>query len=611
MGLWLLLGGVGLLVFGGIAAAAVYFLVFAKPAPHLARYVPKTTTVYIEMPSLKKSMISAAGIKPLDNSRVDEKQMMEDTITAFANSFMLTPDEARAVVGGIDSASVAFRDTSGKMTGAVTIQFSSTGAAEKLLKSSRFIDMGSYGSGDSKRYTLDRRPSSSTSGGRASFLEEGLNDMNVDKASKKDRLVWFPKNKLLVLGDDEFVMDMSSVQGNNLDSLEKSESYIKAKKTFESGSDVAFFFDTHDLDNVHDKAVTKALASYLANRDPVTGAIKIVKAGVMMDVHATLSGTGMPPEDLYPKASKLTYPKRLPADTVGYMAFSTKTKLSGAAVRGLMIKQVEDHDPVAAKDLKDTLDAMEKGIGFKFDDVVDMVGDEMAIGILLDPTFKLDTTNGMQDELSNVGMVWAIATKDDAKAKLVLSKLRAQLEAPAMADIGTTKPIGDGFEFDPDTVASYPIPSLTVKYDGKQIVAVLAAGALTGRAFDALQSGKGTLGGEQAHELAFNAMPQDANFYMWMDTGRITSVMMDGATHVKKGSGSSPFPMDAIRLTGPDRVTSAMAMRATVKNNIWSVDLDSLNMPAMALFSVASEIDVSGMGPKGSPFGGGKHGHHI
>ena len=59
MGLWLLLGGLGILLIGGIAAAAVYFFVFSKPAPHFARYSPKTTTVYIEMPSLKKSMISA------------------------------------------------------------------------------------------------------------------------------------------------------------------------------------------------------------------------------------------------------------------------------------------------------------------------------------------------------------------------------------------------------------------------------------------------------------------------------------------------------------------------------------------------------------------------
>jgi hypothetical protein len=48
-----------------------------------------------------------------------------------------------------------------------------------------------------------------------------------------------------------------------------------------------------------------------------------------------------------------------------------------------------------------------------------------------------------------------------------------------------------------------------------------------------------------------------------------------------------------------------MAIRATVKNGVWSVDLDSLNMPATALFSVASELDLGSVVPPGGIFGGG------
>ncbi len=93
---------------------------------------------------------------------------------------------------------------------------------------------------------------------------------------------------------------------------------------------------------------------------------------------------------------------------------------------------------------------------------------------------------------------------------------------------------------------------------------------------------------------------------MWVDTGRITSVMLDGATHVsRKSAVSSMFPMDAIRLTGPDRVTSALSVGASVKNGVWTIDFDSLNLPATALFSVASELDFGSAMPRGGLFGKG------
>ncbi len=228
-----------------------------------------------------------------------------------------------------------------------------------------------------------------------------------------------------------------------------------------------------------------------------------------------------------------------------------------------------------------------------------LTGDEAAIGIILDPAFKLDTTNGLADELGSIGLVYAIAVKDDAKAKKVLAKLRAQLETPQMASVAKVRSIGsDGWEVDPETPATFPVPNLTVKYDGKQIVAVVAGPALTARAFNALQSGKDTLATNPTHELALGAMPQDANFYMWLDTGRITSVMLDGATHVRKSAASTSLPIDAIRITGPDRVTSALAVRVVAKSGVWSVDVDSLNMPATALFSVAKDLDIGGAMPR-------------
>jgi hypothetical protein len=593
-----------LLIGGGAAAVGAYLYLLAKPGPHLARYVPKSASLYVELPGFKHSLLSAATMKPLDSSRVDDKLLIQDLDLAFARSFTLPQPDAHAVVAALDAGAFVARDTNTHGQAALLISFTDASAVDKLLHSSRFAESGPF-VGGGVRYTLlarspyDIPPNAGPTETALSFMETGTGTSTQD-------LVWFAKKKLLVYGDDQMVTDMGAVIDGGADSLEKNEVYTKAKKTFESGADIAFFFDTHDFDDSRDPATKKMLEGYLQNRDPLTGAVKLVKAGVMMDMHATLTGTSLPPETLVAPAGKLAFPHELPSDTVAYMAMSTKTKMSGVQVRNLLIKTVEDNDPTAGRELRSGLDEIERKIGFKLDDLVDMTGDEAALALVLDPAFKLDTTNGIMDELASFGVVYAIATKDDAKAKMILGKLRAQLETPDMAKIVKIAPVGtDGWEADPQTVTAVPIPNLTVKYDGKRVVVVLASPTITKRTFDALYSNTLTLKGNQAHELAFGALPQDANFYMWLDTGRITSIMMDGASHARKTPTRTMLPIEAIRLTGNDHVTSALAMKLTVKSGQWTMDLDSLNLPAMALFEVAKDVDLSTAMPSGPIFGPG------
>ncbi len=589
-GLWIGCGIVLVLLLVGAALAGGAYLFFMgqKPTPHLARYAPKNASVFVEMPSFQHAVIAAAGMKPLDSSRIDEKQMQQELTLAFVNAFTIPQEDARAIVLSFDAAAFVARDTNRAGQAAVMVTFSNK-SIEKVFASGRFSLEGPFVSGG-MRYTLEKRPPSTVSP-NAGVLEHGLSDMETGHGTKRLDLVWFPKKKLLVFGDDQMATDMAAVLDGNADTLEKNEAYKAAKKTFESGADVAFFFDPHDLDDVtgSDKKLVDGL---LKNRDPMTGAIKIVKAGVMMDAHATLTGASLPPDDLVPPATKLTSPRRLPGDTIGYMAMSSKTKMPSAAIHALLSKAIADGNATAEKEFRQGLESTETSLGFKLDDVLDLMGDEAAFAILLDPAFKLDTTNGIADELSNFGVVLAIAVKDDAKAKLVLAKLRAELETPDVAAIAKLKAIPNGWEVDPDTKAAFPVPNLTVKYDGKQILAVIAGTAMTTRALDALERDKDTLKASPAHELALGALPQDANFYMWMDTGRITSVMTDGATHVHKSGTRSIVPVDAIRLIGNDRLTTAVAIRISPQKGTWLVDIDSLNLPATALFSIASELDL-------------------
>ena len=362
-----------LLVVGGGLAVGAYFYLLAKPSPHMAKYVPKSSSLYVELPGFKRSMLSAATMKPLDSSRVDDKLMMQDLDLAFARSFTLPQPDAHAVVQALDAAAFVARDTNTHGQAALLISFSDTSAVDKLLHSSRFSESGAFVGGGVRYTLLARSPYDIPP--NAGPTEVALSSMETGKGSSVQDLVWFSKKKLLVYGDDQMVTDMGAVIDSGADSLEKNEVYQKAKKTFESGADVAFFFDTHDFDDSRDASTKKMLDGYLQNRDPLTGAIKLVKAGVMMDMHATLTGTALPPDTLVAPAPRLAFPHELPSDTVAYMAMSTKTKMNGMQVRNLLIKTVEDNDPTAGRDLRSGLTDIETKAGFKFDDVVDMVGD--------------------------------------------------------------------------------------------------------------------------------------------------------------------------------------------------------------------------------------------
>ncbi len=168
------------------------FLVFAKPAPHLAQYVPKTTSVYVEIPSFQHSLVSAAQMKPLDNSRIDDKLMTQEAAVAFTKAFAITQDDAHAIVTSFDAAAVAARDTNHLPQVAMMISFSKGAPVEALLKAPRFSDATPFVGGGTK-YTLEKRPFTEISP-NASIVEQALSEMTTHKyGGTQNDLVWFPR----------------------------------------------------------------------------------------------------------------------------------------------------------------------------------------------------------------------------------------------------------------------------------------------------------------------------------------------------------------------------------------------------------------------------------
>ena len=133
--------------------------------------------------------------------------------------------------------------------------------------------------------------------------------------------MWVDSKKLLLFGDKDVVEDTTRVISGDKDPLSQSETFKKAK--FESGSAMIAYIDPEIVD---DKDAQK---NYLDGVGPFVASMRFAPAGMVTTLSGQLKGKKMPDDKTIEDAAKLTLSEKLPDDTVAYMAFSTKSKLTG------------------------------------------------------------------------------------------------------------------------------------------------------------------------------------------------------------------------------------------------------------------------------------------
>jgi hypothetical protein len=74
---------------------------------------------------------------------------------------------------------------------------------------------------------------------------------------------------------------------------------------------------------------------------------------------------------------------------------------------------------------------------------------------------------------------------------------------------------------------------------------------------------------------------------MWLDTGRLGDTLLKNSA-VKAELAQSNLSLDKIKMTGPDRVTTALSLRTEVSDEIWTYRLDALNFQALAPLSLGA-----------------------
>ncbi|MEO6599650.1 MAG: hypothetical protein ABIQ16_07240, partial [Polyangiaceae bacterium] len=130
---------------------------------------------------------------------------------------------------------------------------------------------------------------------------------------------------------------------------------------------------------------------------------------------------------------------------------------------------------------------------------------------------------------------------------------------------------------------------LRVRFQDKYLFVTAGSNALADRTEAAFFKGERTLKDDAAHKTSLAALPDTQHFLMWVDTGRIGDTLQKSPL-VKAQLTQNGLSLDKIKMTGPERIVSALSVRSEVQNEVWTYQLDAVNLQALAPLGAAGAL---------------------
>jgi hypothetical protein len=564
-----------LLAFLATTALGAYLLFFSKSsAVPMSAAMPRDSELLIELTDLHQLVVDFKDVEYLDTSLRDDKRVFDDTADSIAKAFDISLDDARSLLVATRSAGIAARKLATQPEAALAIGFSSAAPVEAWLKSPRFVASGALGQ-TGKRYLLTKKQLTSSVG--QDVLLKGLADAELGSA--KEVLVWFPDKKLLSVGTEAFVNDLAKVIESGAAAVDQNPSYQAAAKDFDESARLTAFMDPTVLAGVNDAKVKELVDGYFKPAGPLTGTLRVKAAGFVGSLTGRVIGSKLPKASSYDPPTQLELPNRLPVETFAYVALSTQMKMTGVEVQKALLEQLESANPRSRREVQQGIEQLESVLGVSVAKLIDGVGGEAALAISAPPELSLDAgllSPGPQ-AAANFNVTWVQQLKDDTEYRRLSTQLKQKL-LPAIREATVTED-GPGFVLTP---RGAPLPvSLRVKFFDKHLFVTAGGNALCDRAEGAFSKGDRALKDEAAHRAALDALPQKHHFRLWLDTGRISDAVFKNPL-IRAKAAENGMQLEKFRLTGPQRVTSALSVTSSVENEVWTYRLDALNLQALA-----------------------------
>lgn len=561
----LLVGGGALvlvLLVGG--AWAAYSYLFKASGPRIAALLPQTTEAYLEVPNVRAAALAFGKARYLKQDPSKDDAWAKDQAAVVARSFSIDPSTAVALALAQRSFGAGVGGFQGQPKGAFLLQFDATSPVEKLLASPRFKQEGALGS-KGKRYSLSPKPASAPTGEGWTRALEGI----LDKAQTDTQLNlgWWESAGVLALGSPEFLATIAQVQDGAQPPLAEVDRFKRAMKQNPDGAVLLGWVDGLAVKN----QLAKQAELQLGLTDE--GAVFSMsghEAGVLTRVAGTLTGADIAATPLFFQPGPIAYPETLPAETVAYLAMSTKTSLDGPGLERELMAFLKRKAPSAEADLRAGTEQFQKMTGVSFAEALGCIGDEVVVAGLAPSDMKVQGFD--PNQLTSAGAVLALRLKNPAVAEKIVAQLRDQVLAKEMGNQLTPK--GKGMVVQTPLGAGVVVETTFV--DGQLVVAG-GAKAMVDKALAAL-SGSGTrLGADEGHSGVRETLPKEASQFLWVDTGRLADRVLAGNPALGAVSKQAGVSVDQIQLTGPNRITTSAAITLRPEAQSWNFALDSTN----------------------------------
>jgi hypothetical protein len=187
---------------------------------------------------------------------------------------------------------------------------------------------------------------------------------------------------------------------------------------------------------------------------------------------------------------------------------------------------------------------------------------------------------------ANFNLAWVLELKEGADYKNLAAQMKQKL-LPTFRGVTVTDDGAGGFSVVPRSLAD-PL-SLRVKFLDKYLFVTAGSNALADRTVAAFSKGERSLKDDAAHQASLAALPGTQHFLIWVDTGRIGDTLNKSAL-VKAQLSQSGVALDKIKMSGPERMVSALSIRSKVQNEVWTYELDALNLQALAPLGAAGAL---------------------
>ncbi len=604
LGIAVMLGAV---IFVAVAGLGAYFFWWRAVTPQLARYAPKDTDYYIEVPSLPRLLLSIRNADGIDAKELDIERQRKDLTEAFADSFGIKDEEADDILVGLRSVAFAAR-TSDKGTFdrpqfMFMAKVSSADVLAPLLKSKRFDRKGSFAGGTRYRLTSraappKEKPAEEGKGedGRSAFLRvfdelgedppdesrPSIEDLDSEgRAPRRPRdkvYVYFEDPGLFVYGDPEMVEDVGRILDGDKESLADNPRFKQV--SWPGGSTVIEFFEPD--------AVPQIRADVFDDVPAIATALRFERAGMVSEAQIELRGRRVEGlEPVIPKSVTLDLYKKLPADTFAYLAGSLKTEADGEELVSSFVGAVESVDRGAGRSLRRSLGQMSTELGFDLATVFEAAGDQYVIAATAEDEAMNDVVSRGSESgwFSRMSLCAVVEIGDAEAAEKIVKRLRKKAEEIADAAGLVVKKVDGGFRIDASDSKSRFIPFETLELAVRDKHIVFAAGAKkrVNVDEDAFDGAGELLKDDRGHARALDVLGERGQARLWFDMGRLARTYLKATREQKPREKMRKLgiPVDAFILDGDDRLTAGVSLRLEATDRGVKGKLVGLNNPLM------------------------------